>query len=297
MDASDSPVLDSRKSKRSEKRREFILLLKQPELFLAILFVFAVLILFCIYPIVRLFISCITDKNGQIDFSNILYVFEKTDFFQAFWNSVKLGLFVGLMATIVGYIYAFAINRTAIPGKKFFNVMAILPILSPPFVISLAVMLLFGRSGLITKQLLGIRGNNIYGFRWLSIVQILSLFPLAYLNLKGMLETLDSSVENASRTLGASRLKVFTTVTLPLSMPGVLSSFLIVFAKSLCDFGNPQVLAGDYNVLSVSAYLQIVGLFNLKTGSFIALSILIPCMLCRYLPCIHTTWTFRSCHP
>ena len=279
MDASDSPVLDSRKSKRSEKRREFILLLKQPELFLAILFVFAVLILFCIYPIVRLFISCITDKNGQIDFSNILYVFEKTDFFQAFWNSVKLGLFVGLMATIVGYIYAFAINRTAIPGKKFFNVMAILPILSPPFVISLAVMLLFGRSGLITKQLLGIRGNNIYGFKWLSIVQILSLFPLAYLNLKGMLETLDSSVENASRTLGASRLKVFTTVTLPLSMPGVLSSFLIVFAKSLCDFGNPQVLAGDYNVLSVSAYLQIVGLFNLKTGSFIALSILVPCML------------------
>ena len=87
MDASDSPVLDSRKSKRSEKRREFILLLKQPELFLAILFVFAVLILFCIYPIVRLFISCITDKNGQIDFSNILYVFEKTDFFQAFWKS------------------------------------------------------------------------------------------------------------------------------------------------------------------------------------------------------------------
>ena len=72
MDASDSPVLDSRKSKRSEKRREFILLLKQPELFLAILFVFAVLILFCIYPIVRLFISCITDKNGQIDFSRKL---------------------------------------------------------------------------------------------------------------------------------------------------------------------------------------------------------------------------------
>ena len=118
------------------------------------------------------------------------------------------------MATIVGYLYAFAITRTKLPGKKFFNVMAILPILSPPFVISLAVMLLFGRSGLITKNLLHIRGNNIYGFTWLSIVQILSLFPLAYLNLKGMLGTLDSSVENASRTLGASRLKVFLTVTL-----------------------------------------------------------------------------------
>ena len=275
----DSSVNARRKRQKSEKRKEFFLLMKQPGLLFAIIFVFAVLILFCIYPIVRLFISCLTDKGGQLNLDNINYVFTKTDFFQAFWNSIKLGLFVGLMATIVGYIYAFAITRTKLPGKKFFNIMAILPILSPPFVISLAVMLLFGRSGLITKNLLHIRNNNIYGFTWLSIVQILSLFPLAYLNLKGMLETLDSSVENASRTLGASRLKVFLTVTLPLSLPGCLSSFLIIFAKSLCDFGNPQVLAGNYNVLSVSAYLQIVGLFDLKTGSFIALSILLPCML------------------
>ena len=275
----DSPGNTRKQRQKSEKRKEFLMLIKQPGLLFAIIFVFAILILFCIYPIVRLFISCLTDKGGQLNLDNINYVFTKTDFFQAFWNSVKLGLFVGLMATIVGYIYAFAITRTKLPGKKFFNVMAILPILSPPFVISLAVMLLFGRSGLITKTLLHIRGNNIYGFTWLSIVQILSLFPLAYLNLKGMLETLDSSVENASRTLGASRLKVFLTVTLPLSLPGFLSSFLIIFAKSLCDFGNPQVLAGDYNVLSVSAYLQIVGLFDLKTGSFIALSILLPCML------------------
>ena len=275
----DTPANARKIRQKSEKRKEFLMLLKQPGLLFAIIFVFAVLILFCIYPIVRLFISCLTDKGGQLNLDNINYVFTKTDFFQAFWNSVKLGLFVGLMATIVGYLYAFAITRTKLPGKKFFNIMAILPILSPPFVISLAVMLLFGRSGLITKSLLHIRNNNIYGFTWLSIVQILSLFPLAYLNLKGMLETLDSSVENASRTLGASRLKVFLTVTLPLSLPGFLSSFLIIFAKSLCDFGNPQVLAGDYNVLSVSAYLQIVGLFDLKTGSFIALSILLPCML------------------
>ncbi|MBO7663435.1 MAG: iron ABC transporter permease [Clostridia bacterium] len=275
----DSTVYAGKRRRKSEKRREFLMLMKQPGLLFAILVVFAILILFCVYPIVRLFISCLTDKTGQLNLDNINYVFTKTDFFKAFWNSIKLGLFVGLMATVVGFIYAFAVTRTKLPGKKFFNIMAILPILSPPFVISLAVMLLFGRSGLITKNLLHIRGNNIYGFTWLAIVQILSLFPLAYLNLKGMLETLDSSVENAGRTLGASRLKVFLTVTLPLSLPGFLSSFLIIFAKSLCDFGNPQVLAGDYSVLSVSAYLQIVGLFDLKTGSFIALSILLPCML------------------
>jgi len=261
------------------KRKEFLMLLRQPGLLLAVLIVFAILFLFCVYPLIRLFISCLTDESGNINFNNIRYIFTKTDYFRAFWNSIKLGAFVGVFATIVGYIYAFAIKRTAIPGKKFFNMMAMFPILSPPFVISLAVILLFGRSGIITKNILGIEGNNIYGFTWLAIVQILSLFPLSYLNISGMLESLDSSIENASRSLGASRLKVFLTVTVPLSLPAILSSFLIVFAKSLCDLGNPQVLAGDYNVLSVSAYLQIVGLYNLKTGSLIALTILLPCML------------------
>ena len=175
MDSNASIKKEIRKHKRIVRRKEFLMLLKQPGLLFAIIFVFAVLVLFCIYPVVKLFFSCLTGENGQIDFSNIKYVFEKTDFFTALWNSVKLGAFVGVMATIVGYLYAFAINRTSIPFKKFFNVMAMLPILSPPFVISLAVMLLFGRSGLITKNLLGIRGSNIYGFTWLAIVQILSL--------------------------------------------------------------------------------------------------------------------------
>jgi iron(III) transport system permease protein len=90
-------------------------------------------------------------------------------------------------------------------------------------------------------------------------------------------------VENASRSLGASRLRVFLSVTLPLSLPAILSAFLIVFAKSLSDFGNPQVLAGDYAVLSVSAYTQITGLYNIRTGSFMAISILVPSMLAFFI--------------
>ena len=237
----DSPGNARNRHVKSEKRREFRMLLKQPELLFAILFVFAVLIIFCIYPIVRLFISCLTDKSGQLNLDNINYVFTKTDFFQAFWNSVKLGLFVGLMATIVGYVYAFAITRTSLPGKKFFNIMAILPILSPPFVISLAVMLLFGRSGLITKNLLHIRNNNIYGFTWLSIVQILSLFPLAYLNLKGMLETLDSSVENASRTLGAGSGHIIFREILPNTVGPIITQMMFsiptaIFTEAFLSF-------------------------------------------------------------
>ena len=122
-------------------------------------------------------------------------------------------------------------------------------------------------------------------------MQTLALFPLAYLNLKGVLESIDGSVEDASRCLGASRWKVFASVTLPLSVPGILSGLLIVFAKSISDFGNPQVLAGDYSVLSVDAYMQITGLYDLKTGAFMAMSILLPAMLAFF---IQKFWVARK---
>lgn len=268
---------------KTQRRREALMLLKQPGLLAAIIVILLVLVIFCIYPIIKLLVTCMTDESGYFDLSSIRYVLKKTNIGLAFRNSIKLGLLVGALSTIVGYVFAFAINRTSMPGKKFFHTIAMLPILSPPFVISLAMILLFGRSGVITKQLLGISNHNVYGFTSLVIVQTLALFPLAYLNEKGIMESMDSSVENAARSLGAGRLKVFLSVTLPLSLPGILSAFLIVFAKSLSDFGNPQVLAGDYSVLSVSAYTQITGLYNLRTGSFMAVSILIPSMLAFFI--------------
>lgn len=266
-----------------QRRKEPAFLLKQPGLVLTIVAILAALLLFCIYPVIRLFVVCVTNAAGQFDLSSILYVLQKTNLLQSMWNSLKLGLVVGVTATIIGYLFAFSTTRTAIRGKRFFHIMAILPILSPPFVISLAVILLFGRSGMITNRLLGIPDNNVYGFVSLAAVQTLALFPLAYLNLKGMMEAIDNSVENASRSLGGSRWHVFRTVTFPLSLPGIFSAFLIVFAKSLSDFGNPQVLAGDYSVLSVAAYTQITGLYNLRTGAFMALSILFPCMLAFFI--------------
>lgn len=259
------------------------MLLRQPGLLLTIVAVLAILVIFCIYPVIRLFISTVTDLEGHLDLSSISHVISSTNFGRSLLNSVLLGLCVAVVATLVGFLFAYAITRTNMPGKGFFNVMAMLPIISPPFVISLAMILLFGRSGLISKGLLGIRRANVYGFRSLAVVQTLAMFPLAYLNLKGVLGSIDGSVEDASRSLGASRFKVFTTVTLPLSLPGIFSAMLIVFAKSISDFGNPQVLAGDFNVLSVDAYMQITGLFNLKTGAFMALSILLPAMLAFFI--------------
>jgi len=276
---SESPV----KRLRRQRRKEFAMLLRQPGLLCCIVAILAILILFCIYPVLRLIIATLTNDAGQFDLSSVRHVMQATNFFSSLLNSIKLGVTVAVLATLVGYLFAFAVTRTEMKGKRFFHIMAMLPILSPPFVISLAMILLFGRSGVITKTLLGIRNNNVYGFASLVVVQTLALFPLAYLNLKGVLESIDGSVEDASRSLGGSRWKVFSSVTLPLSVPGILSAMLIVFAKSISDFGNPQVLAGNYSVLSVDAYMQITGLYDLKTGAFMALSILLPAMLAFFI--------------
>lgn len=269
--------------RKQQKLRERQMLLQQPGLVCIIVAILLILVVFCIYPIIKLLVTCVTDAEGHFDLSSVAYVLKKTNLGKTLWNSIRLGLVVATLSTIIGYLFAFAINRTTIKGKRFFHIISMMPILSPPFVISLAMILLFGRSGMITKQLLGITGHNVYGFTSLVVVQTLAMFPLAYLNLKGVMEAMDSSVENAARSLGAGRLKTFLTVTLPLSLPGILSAFLIVFAKSLSDFGNPQVLAGEYSVLSVSAYTQITGLYNLRTGSFMAASILVPSLLAFFI--------------
>ena len=203
------------------------MLLRQPGLLACIIAILIILVVFCIWPVLRLLLATVTNAEGRLDLSNVRHIMTATNFFKSLGNSLMLGICVAVISTVIGYVFAYAVTRTEMKGKRFFNFMAMLPILSPPFVISLAMILLFGRSGVITKTLLHIRNNNVYGFGSLLIVQTLALFPLAYLNLKGVLESIDGSVEDASRSLGASRWKVFTSVTLPLSIPGVFSALLI----------------------------------------------------------------------
>jgi iron(III) transport system permease protein len=110
----------------------------------------------------------------------------------------------------------------------------------------------------------------------LVFIQTLAFFPIAYLSLRGVLESIDPALEDAALNMGASRWKVFRTITFPLALPGIFSSLLLVFIKSIEDFGNPMIIAGEYETLAVQAYLQITGMYNLNTGAFLALALLLP---------------------
>ena len=130
------------------------------------------------------------------------------------------------------------------------------------------------KKGLITRGLLGIFDNNIYGFWGIFIVQTMSFFPVCYMMLKGLLKNIDPSLEEAARDMGASRWKVFTSVTLPLILPGLGNAFLVSFIESIADFANPMIIGGSYDTLATTIYLQITGAYDKQGAAAMAVVLL-----------------------
>ena len=189
-------------------------------------------------------------------------IFNDYTFNNALKNTLLLGALTGLGSLLIGLLFAYVDVYVHIRNrmtKKLFDVVSLLPVVSPPFVLSLSMMLLFGRSGLITRKVLGIYDSDIYGLWGIVIVQTLTFFPVVYLMLKGLLKNIDPSMEEASRDMGASRWKVFTTVTLPLLLPGLGNAFLVTFIESVADFANPMIIGGSYDTLATTIYLRITG--------------------------------------
>lgn len=254
------------------------MIFKDPLVFFVIIATFLSLFLFVIFPLYKITINSLIGSSGKISFENFIKVFSNKYYLQVFINSMELAISAAILSTIIGYIFAYAIVKTDIPYKGFFKMIATLPIISPPFVLSLAIIMLFGRNGLITRNLLGITTYNVYGFKSLLLIQVISFFPIAYLTLSGMLQAMDSAVEDAALSLGASKWKVFATVTLPLSIPGILSSLLLVMVQSLQDFSNPMIIGGDFSTLAVQSYIEITGLYNLSMGSTLSMVLLLPAL-------------------
>ncbi|MBR6089321.1 MAG: iron ABC transporter permease, partial [Anaerolineaceae bacterium] len=251
-------------------------ILRQPILLIAVIATIILLALFVVYPLVKVFIFSLTDEAGNFSVENLHNILTSSRYLKVFGRTMLLGLIVAVLATTVGYIFAYTITRVDIPLKGFMKTIATLPILSPPFVLSLSVIFLFGKQGLITKNLLGIKGNNVYGMPSLIVVQVMSFFPIAYLTLSGILSSIDASVEDAACNMGAGRWKTFWTVTFPLSLPGIISGALLVFIQSLEDFSNPATIGGDYTTLSIEVYNIITGTYDMRKGSVLAILLLVP---------------------
>ncbi|MCI8812479.1 MAG: iron ABC transporter permease [Oscillibacter sp.] len=261
---------------RVKKLNETKMILRQPILLAAVVLTILLLLLFVIYPLLKILIFSLTDAEGNFSLVNLGTILSTSRYLRVFGRTMLLGLVVAVISTFIGYIFAYTITRTNVPGKRFLKTIATLPILSPPFILSLSIIFLFGKQGFITKTLLGITGNNVYGMGSLIVVQVISFFPVAYLTLSGILSSIDASVEDAACNMGASRWHTFWTVTFPLSLPGIISGCLLVFIQSLEDFSNPATIGGEFSTLSIEVYQIITGSYDMQKGSVLALLLLLP---------------------
>ncbi len=241
----------------------------------AILVLFSIVLLFVAYPLFEA-LRLTFVHEGRFSLAIWKEILTNRQYLGALAGSIKLGALTATLSTIIGFIFAFFVSRTSMRGKKLVTALATLPVISPPFSLTLSIILLFGNNGLITKGLLGLENFTIYGLGGLGLVQTISMFPIAFLTLAGVLDAIDSTLEDASLDLNATRWQTFTRVTLPLTMPGILSSWLLVFTNSLADFANPLLLSGSFRVLSVESYIEVTGMNRLGNGAALSILLLLP---------------------
>ena len=249
----------------------------------------ALLALFAVYPVLRSMLAAWADDAGAYAWMN-LWSRVGTDRVWGLgclsgdtrcgvaWNTLSLAVATALGTTLMGAMLALWSERGGTRLKKPLNLLAMLPLITPPFVVGLGLILLFGRAGLFNQFLewaFGIAPTRwFYGFFGVWLAQMFAFTPIAYLIIRGVVQGLNPTLEEAAQTLRAGRTMTFLTVTLPLMKPGLANAFLVGFIESLADFGNPIVLGGSTSVLSTEIFFAIVGA-SLDPGMAGALSLLL----------------------
>lgn len=233
------------------------------------------LLLFIAFPVTKALYGAFLNEEGQWAFSAI---FERIGHERVWglnclaggvrcgvaWNTLFLALLTATGTVIMGTMMALLAERSAGPRVQTpLRVVALLPIITPPFVVGLGLILLFGRAGVVNQFLeyaFDIQPTRwFYGLFGIWIAQLFAFTPIAFMIMRGVVQGVAPSMEEAAQTLRANRTKTFFTITLPLLKPGLANAFLVGFIESIADFGNPVVVGGQYSVLSTDIFFAIVG--------------------------------------
>ncbi len=222
----------------------------------SLLVVILTIALFILYPITTIFSTMFSEGDS-------FAILEQSYLLRIIWNSLSVSATVGLLSTVLGLCFALYTTRMASKRtrllSKFFSV---LPIVTPPFVVSLGIALMLGRSGYITEFLVeyfGFSASWLYGFTGITVSHTLALTPMAFMILEGALKSSNVALEEASYTLRANNWQTFRFILLPLLKPALANSFLVITVQSLADFSTPFVLGGNFDVLASQIYFYLVG--------------------------------------
>jgi iron(III) transport system permease protein len=239
------------------------------------------LVFFMLFPIYKILVMSFFKEGtfglGNFTLANYIKYFGTPRIAKSLYNSFYISLMTMVITTILAFFFAYALTRTTILGKGFFYTVAFMPLIAPSIIQALALILLFGRNGLITAHLFK-TGWSIYGAWGIIISEVLYCFPHALVILYTTLSAVDSRLDEAAESLGANALQVFSKVTIPSAKYGLLSAAALTFNLTITDFGNPVVIGGDFNVLATEIYAQVTNLYRFDLGATVSVILLIPSM-------------------
>ncbi len=205
------------------------------------------------------------------------------DFFSnsRYWHSLRNSIILAVVSTTTIILIAFCFAYLGLRGPHWartpLRVLGLVPLVAPPFIFSLSLILLGGRSGVIPK--LFDLDFNIYGWPGVIIAQVITFLPLAYLMIENVLRSLGNNMEDAAADMRAADYEILFKITIPLSYPGILKAALLVFLMAIADFGNPMIIGGNVHFLATDAYLYWVGENNLEMAAVFCVFLIIPSML------------------
>jgi len=237
------------------------------------------LVFFMLFPLYKILVMSFFSEGvlGLENFTLANYVryFGTPRIAKSLYNSFYVSIMTMAITTTIAFFFAYALTRTTIPGKGFFNTVAFMPLIAPSIIQALALILLFGRNGLISAHLLK-ADWSIYGAWGIIVSEVLYCFPHALVILYTTLSAVDARLDEAAESLGANALQVFWKVTVPAAKYGLLSAAALTFNLTITDFGNPVVIGGNYNVLATEIYAQVTNLYRFDLGATVSVILLVP---------------------
>ncbi|WP_343559913.1 putative 2-aminoethylphosphonate ABC transporter permease subunit [Kiloniella sp. b19] len=228
-------------------------------------------------PLYAMLSKSLENRDGDfVGLANYVEYFSTPALFNSIGNSITISLVTTLITVTLAFWFAYGLTRSCMPFKRTFRMLAMVPILVPSLLPGIGLIYMFGNQGYMKELLLG---QSIYGPLGIVIAEVFFTFPHALLIIMTALSIADGRLYEAASALRASRSKVFRTVTLPGARYGLISAAFVVFTLVITDFGAPKVIGGQYNVLAVDIYKQVIGQQNFSMGAVVSVILLIPAIM------------------
>lgn len=253
----------------------------EPGFAVAAIVVAVLLIVFILLPLMAVLLRSVGIGGDGFTLDYYKQFFQRSTYFVSLLNSIGVGIITTTIVICISVPFALYVTRTTSAISKVYRGLSLLPMVAPPFIFSLSLIILLGRRGVVTEYINNIFGIefSIYGFKGVVVAQVLSLFPVAYMMIESSLRSINPSLENASRDLGAGQTRTIFKVTLPLASTAILKASLLVFVMALADFSNPIIIGGKTSFLASDAYLLVTGQQNLEMAAVLGVFLIVPSLV------------------